>query len=77
MLYQISRQDAEELSTSTGGVFTALVPKDFFECRTTRSTQSEESLYTSSGLLLEILKIREDYRKDPGKYPKAKDSIWE
>lgn len=76
MPYILDEKTAREIAESTKS-HTPLAPEVFFECRTTLSTQPEDTLYTSSGLLLEILNIREDFRKNPEKYPKADDAFWE
>ena len=76
MPYILDPKTAQKIVESTKSR-TLFAPEVFFECRTTLSTQLGDTLYTSSGLLLEILKIREDFRKNPEKYPKADDAFWE
>lgn len=68
---------AQKISESTKSAYTSLVPEYFFECRTTQSVEDSNSLYTSSALVLEILRIREDFDKNPEAYPKADDKFWE
>ncbi|MFZ5535278.1 MAG: hypothetical protein ACOY3M_03980 [Patescibacteria group bacterium] len=74
---QIDYRLAKKIFESTESAYTSLVPDYFFECRTTQSVEDSDSLYTSSAFVLEILRIREDFEKNPEAYPKADDKFWD